>query len=418
VNTQRRTRFLIWASKTLARLPYHLQVTIGHWLGRRLLKKNHTRVQIAKTNIDRCFPQLSEEQRQSILEKNILDTSLGIVETATSCFTPYSRLKRLARIHGIEHIRAAQAEKRPVILLTFHQTTLELGINLLGHAIHLSGMYRPHDNAFIEHVIAESRKTFFNELIPKQNIRKAIQVLKQGTPLIYAPDQNISMAKCEFCDFFGIPASYTTATSRMVKLTNAVVIPFTQQRLEHYAGIELTLHPALEIDGEDHYQDQHSIHQFLEEYLSQHPASYLWTHKRFATRPVGEIEFYTYPKRKWKQASVQKWFNWTENQQVIAELSNATVYQFDPHRLAVKCQSTEQAETFQNKVALLAKSNGYIPAPKLLYLSPNGNRFVLFQLNVSFEAEYDQVNAKILLKTEQASWQLPLQSLNEESFIN
>jgi Kdo2-lipid IVA lauroyltransferase/acyltransferase len=412
MTTHKRTRFLIWTCKILARLPYSFQVTIGHWLGQHLLKKNHSRVRVARTNIDRCFPELSEEQRQSILEKNILDTSLGVVETATSCFTPYSRLKRLARIKGIEHVRAAQADERPVILLTFHQTTLELGINLLGHAIHLSGMYRPHDNAFIEEVIAESRKTFFDELIPKKNIRQAIQVLKKGTPLIYAPDQNISMAKCEFCDFFGIPASYTSATSRMVKLTNAVVIPFTQQRLDHYAGIELTLHPALEIDGEDHYRDQQAIHQFLEQYLKQHPASYLWTHKRFATRPVGDIEFYPYPKRKWKQASVQKWFNWTENQQVIAELSKATVYQFDAHRLAIKCQSTEQAETFQSEIALLAKTNGYVPAPKLLYLSPNGNRFVLFQLNVPFVAEYKQADATVVLKTEEAAWKLPIKTLN------
>jgi Kdo2-lipid IVA lauroyltransferase/acyltransferase len=412
MSTHRRTRFLIWSCKILARLPYRLQVMIGHWIGQRLLNTNHNRVQVARTNIDRCFPDLNEQQRQSILEKNILDTSLGIVETATSCFTPYPRLKRLARIKGIEHVRAAQADKRPVILLTFHQTTLELGISLLGHAIHLSGMYRPHDNAFIEQVIAESRKTFFEELIPKQNIRQAIKVLKKGTPLIYAPDQNISMAKCEFCDFFGMPASYTTATSRMVKLTNAVVIPFTQQRLDHYAGVELTLHPALDLDGEDHYQDQQSIHQFLEQYLKQHPASYLWTHKRFATRPAGEVEFYPYPKGKWKQASVQKWFTWTENQQVIAELNKATVYQFDSHRLAIKCQTTEQAEKFQKDISLLAQTDGYIPAPKLLYLSPNGNRFVLFQLNVSFVAEFDQTSTTVFLNTDKAHWQLPVSSLN------
>ena len=66
-------------------------------------------------------------------------------------------------------------------------------------------------------------------------------------------------------------------------------MPFFQERLPDNQGYVLRIYPALEdFPGDDVAEDARRINQWFEQQIRQQPEDYLWTHRRFKTRPEGE----------------------------------------------------------------------------------------------------------------------------------
>jgi lauroyl/myristoyl acyltransferase len=88
-------------------------------------------------------------------------------------------------------------------------------------------------------------------------------------------------------------AGTVAATSKFAKLGKALVVPFTQQRLADGSGYRLVIHPPLtDFPGESDEVDCLRINQWVEASVRECPEQYLWTHRRFKSRPPGEPKLY------------------------------------------------------------------------------------------------------------------------------
>jgi KDO2-lipid IV(A) lauroyltransferase len=84
-----------------------------------------------------------------------------------------------------------------------------------------------------------------------------------------------------------------TATSKFARLGKALVVPFTQERLADGSGYRLVIHPPLtDFPGESDEIDCLRINQWVEASVRECPEQYLWTHRRFKSRPAGEPKIY------------------------------------------------------------------------------------------------------------------------------
>ncbi|MEO8011164.1 MAG: lipid A biosynthesis lauroyl acyltransferase, partial [Dokdonella sp.] len=109
---------LLWLA---ARLPYailmHLGAGLG-WLAARLLR---SRRRIAQRNLEVCFPHLADGERAHMLELTLRDSGLMLVEFALGWFGSSRAIARVpVRIEGIEHLHAALAAGRGVLLTGAH----------------------------------------------------------------------------------------------------------------------------------------------------------------------------------------------------------------------------------------------------------------------------------------------------------
>jgi KDO2-lipid IV(A) lauroyltransferase len=94
-----------------------------------------------------------------------------------------------------------------------------------------------------------------------------------------------------FVPFFGVPAATVTSVARLVRLTGAVVVPCVTRMTDD--GYVVQLHPAWEsFPGEDLYEATRRMNAFIERRVLEMPAQYLWSHRRFKTRPAGEPSLY------------------------------------------------------------------------------------------------------------------------------
>ncbi|MEE9343535.1 MAG: lipid A biosynthesis lauroyl acyltransferase, partial [Gammaproteobacteria bacterium] len=226
------------------------------------------------------------QQQTQLLREHFISLGKGIIETALCWWGNENSLHRLITITGIEHLDQAAEKGKGVLLLSAHFTTLEIGGRLLASRHPFQVLYRKHKNPVFEYVMHNARQRRFTKAISRNNTRALISSLSNANAVWYAPDQNDAGANSQFIPFFDILASTTTATSRIAKISRALVIPFFQIRLPENKGYLLTICPPLEnFPSEDLHQDTARINRLLERVIKEHPEQYLWAHRRFRTRP-------------------------------------------------------------------------------------------------------------------------------------
>lgn len=278
----------------LQRLPYPLMMGLGRGIGALLYELVPSRRRIVDVNLRLCFPDWDEKKRKQVAREHFKNVGCALMESALSWWGSNQRLQGLGHIHGLEHLEAASSEGKGVILLSAHFTCFELGARLLTMQHPFQFLYkRQRKNPLFETVTTRLRLRHFLRAVPHRDLRAMARGLKQGITSWYLPDQDFGRKNSVFADFLGVPTSTVTATSRLVSMTGARVVPYFPLRRDDGAGYDIHILPVLEdFPTADDVADARRINALIEPYIEQAPAQYLWLHKRFKTRPEGEADVY------------------------------------------------------------------------------------------------------------------------------
>ena len=281
--------WITWTSLGLgwlaAQLPFSWQIKIGRLLGKAMQKALPARVHIASTNLALCFPEKPEAERQHILNGSFESAGIAVMESIMSWWAPDSKLKHRVSIEGLEHFEKALKQNRGVILLGAHFTTLEIAGRLFSGYFKFDVLYRQHKNPVLDYVMYRGRTNYCDKAIERGNMREMMRSLKKGKAIWYAPDQNYGAEHSVFVDFFNIPAATITATSRLAALNNSPVLPASHQRINDREYILRISPPLVNFPSDDVINDTQRINHVIEEAIIKMPEQYLWSHRRFKTRP-------------------------------------------------------------------------------------------------------------------------------------
>lgn len=283
--------FVLWL---LSLTPLRFQFFLGKHIGKTMYRFSARRRHIATVNIDLCFPNLSEKEKQSILKRTFESVGYSTVETPLSWWASNKRLAPLAHLHGKKYIDEAKQQGRGILLLGAHFTCLEIGGRLLAIHIPTVNMYKRHRNPLFEAVMQKNRRKHLDDLIEHRDVRNFIRSLKKGKVCWYAPDQDFrNKGSSVFASFMGVQASTLTAAARIAKMSNAIVIPFFPKRRLDGSGYDLEILPPIEnFPTGDDDKDAALVNEIIAEQVVLAPDQYLWLHRRFKSRPEGEPSLY------------------------------------------------------------------------------------------------------------------------------
>jgi len=280
---------LVWL---FALLPYSFLLRIGSglgWIARRVL---WAQVKTVRTNLRLCLPELSEAEREHILDQHFSNLGTAVGETALAWWAPPERIRTLGRIDGMEHVDGALAVGRGVILLAAHFTTLEITARLMTATRDTCAVYRKTDNELISVFLQWRRESVSKRAIPRDDIRSVVRALKDNEIVWYAPDQAYRKKGAEMVPFFGIPVATNTATSRLARMTGAAVLPYFAERLAA-GGYIVTIGPPLQhYPTDDSVADAQHVHELIEAQVRRIPAQYLWVHKRLKGLGDSDPDYY------------------------------------------------------------------------------------------------------------------------------
>ncbi|MGH9683042.1 MAG: lysophospholipid acyltransferase family protein [Candidatus Acidiferrales bacterium] len=253
----------------------------------------------AMSNLKLAFPQWTDAERKKAIRGMIRQT--GWMAGEFSQFPKYTRetIESIVMLDGFENFDAARRRGKGVLFLTGHMSAWELAP--FAHAVYgnpLHFLVRPIKNRRVDALINGYRCLSGNRPIEKNRSARAIlKALEEGGTVGILSDHNTSLDEGVFVDFFGIPASTTSGLARIALRTNAAVVPGFLSWDERRRKYRLRFEPAVELSrtGDEDADIRENTARFtrvIENYVRAHPDQWLWVHKRWKTRPLGEKSIY------------------------------------------------------------------------------------------------------------------------------
>jgi KDO2-lipid IV(A) lauroyltransferase len=266
-------------------LPLAFTRAFGRVVGRAAKRVAPERRHITRVNLALCFPDKSDAERERLTDRHFAAIGESLFETAFAWWAPSHRLLALRRFRGLEHLEAARARGRGVIVVTGHFLNIDIGGQLLAATVPLGTTYAPPRNPIVARVTQGARGRYFQHLIHHANVRATVRALRNGEMIGHIPDQGGQGIDAHF---FGQRAPSHIATAKLARMTGAPVVPHHPVRLDD-GTYELRFEPALEdFPGDDLTAATQRINNTIEAHVRATPEQYLWSHRRFKPRRKGD----------------------------------------------------------------------------------------------------------------------------------
>ena len=263
----------------LCHLPTSWHPAIGILCGKLLFIFAKSRKKIAQANIEACFPKLSKAEQQELLQDNFLHLGRSFIETGIAWFWSDKKIQSKIdyEVMGIDHLSNNNSNKGNLIIFK-HSQHLELDARLFAMNAMIYGVSRTHNSTSMNKIQNKGRLSSIKDTADKNNPRRFMKWLKAGKNVMYAIDQDYGWDHSVKLQFFNQEAATITTTRKIIDATNANLLFINS----YYKNKTLVLQIELiDHEGLNSIKLAQKINDLMEEKILQHPAEYLWMHRRF-----------------------------------------------------------------------------------------------------------------------------------------
>jgi KDO2-lipid IV(A) lauroyltransferase len=282
-------------------LLYPIGIAIG-FLGY-CLDRRH--IPIGMKNLEIAFPEKSEVERRRILRASYINLGRGGAEIIRlgGFFSKRLKNKIAYERFGYWGEIMARYPGRGALILSAHFGNFELlavGHAMHGHQINLVH----HTQRFLagDALITFVRERAGVEILRKHSAARAVlKALRRGETVGIPFDQNAKRSEAVFVPFFNEPAATTSGLARLVAISKCPVLPafIVRQPDMRSHKIEIMEEVPIQRTGDadaDIHENTRRFVKVVEDVVRRYPEQFLWTHRRYRTRPRGMAPIYP-PKR-------------------------------------------------------------------------------------------------------------------------
>ncbi|WP_371417192.1 lysophospholipid acyltransferase family protein [Granulicella sp. L60] len=250
-------------------------------------------------NLALAYPEMPEAERERILRAEYRNLGFLLAEFCLmSAYTPEGA-SEFIRYEGLENYLGARERGKGVLVLTGHLGAWELSSfyhSLMGMPMGM--VIRRLDNPLVDAFVNRIRCQHGNRVIHKDDFaRGLIASMRGGETVGILMDTNMTPPQGVFVPFFGVQACTASGLARIALKTGAAVVPGfllweeSEQKYVLRFGEELdVLHTG---DSEaDAIANTAAFTAAMEGYIRRYPEQWLWMHRRWKTRPPGEMGIY------------------------------------------------------------------------------------------------------------------------------
>jgi KDO2-lipid IV(A) lauroyltransferase len=252
------------------------------------------------TNLALAFPDKDEQWRRSLMRGNATEMGRLLADTIRLASLDAPWVEQHVDIPILNRYIAAHAGGKGVLVATGHLGSFEL----LGHAIGLVGhplaaIARRFKSPQLDSWWTKLREARGNRIIDRTGaFKEMVRTIESGTSVAMLFDQNVKINHAVFVDWFGTSAATTRAFALAVVKTRAPVFVASIR----YVGDDHYVVDANECDfssvlDDTCVSDEERIEIITAEISRRYcemirafPEGWFWLHRRWKTRPEGELE--------------------------------------------------------------------------------------------------------------------------------
>jgi Kdo2-lipid IVA lauroyltransferase/acyltransferase len=251
-----------------------------------------SRRRVTLANLRACFPDLSEDGRDRIGRSLFRKLARATIDHSVLWKGSRAEVEAFVRVEGTE--RLLDTKLRPLIMVAPHFVGLDAGGVRINTLLRGVSIYARQSNPVWDRWLMHGR-TRFNDpvLIARRgaDLRAAVRAMKEGLPFYYLPDIDPGPENSIFAPFMGVAAATLPMLPRLAQMTGArVLMTVTEQTDDGYVLHVEEPWPAF--PGPSVEDDAARMNREIERWVRRLPDQYLWTHRRFKTRPPGAAPVY------------------------------------------------------------------------------------------------------------------------------
>jgi KDO2-lipid IV(A) lauroyltransferase len=251
-----------------------------------------SRRRVTLANLAACFPELDEAARRRMGRRMFHNLARATIDHSVLWKGTRQDIERLVPIDGVERI--LDPAGRPLILLAPHFVGLDAGGVRLSTVARVVSIYAVQSNPVWDRWLAHGRSRFMPPVLVARrgsDFRAVVRAMRSGMPFYYLPDIDGGPSNSIFVPFMGVPTATLTMVSRLARMIGArVAMTVTEQTPDGYV---MHVEPPWEnFPGPSVEADTERMNREIERWVRRLPDQYLWTHRRFKTRPPGAPSIY------------------------------------------------------------------------------------------------------------------------------
>ena len=282
-------------------LPRRWVLQLGAWIGDLFYLLDRRDRHIGLVNLGIAFPDKSPAEHRALLRASARNLGRTVAEICHFGELSAVTVRDYVTVDDPTRWQATldAAAQHGTLILTGHFGNFELlayAHGLLGHPITL--VHRPMNNALVDKAITDLRERAGTVSLPKKSAAKAaLRALRRRQIIAIPADQNQTRRYGVFADLFGLPASTTPGPARLAMLSGAPVVPVFLVREGDSDQHRIVVLPTVEMvktadRDADIVENTRRCNVVFEEMLRRYPEQWIWFHKRWKTRPIGEPRIY------------------------------------------------------------------------------------------------------------------------------
>lgn len=268
------------------RLRYWLSSKVAGWLAKQRKSTSLT----AWVNLELCFPEKSEQEREDILKQTL--TTAGVFLTGFSLLTLRSKhwLTQQCDIRGLENIENVLSQGKNAILLVPHTWAIDIpAILLASKGMPVSAMAKKQSNEVMDWLMHRQRVQYGGRVYERSGgVKPFIKSVRDGYLGYYLPDQDHGPEHSIFVDFFATTKATLPGLGKLSKVSKAVIVPVYSMIDAKTGRYVVEIFPDFEnFPTGTEQQDARKMNAFIEQQAGQYPEQYMWILKLLKTQQNG-----------------------------------------------------------------------------------------------------------------------------------
>lgn len=260
------------------------------------------RVADARINLRLAFPEASKKERARILVESFANLGRSFAEVCAMRRSGRESLFDCVTIEGRENLELAKkvSGQDGALAVTAHFGSWEFcAAALAHHGIPISAVQHGFENPAIEKLVTGWREAAGVETLSMGGAALGLfRALSSGRYVALLMDQNAKPDEGVFASFFSIPACTRSGPTLIAMTRGTPVVPVFFYRVGKTGNHIARIGAPIEIDRDENAPPEllaknvARINAAIEAAIREAPEQWIWSHRRFKTRPPGAEPIY------------------------------------------------------------------------------------------------------------------------------